>query len=184
MSPTVARLQLIQNEKFYSRVLSKETSASNPSFRVYYGVAAGSVPFLWESQPGTPKHAMADSSLPPLTPPPSYYFSSNKKANFIKSHKQSLFQAMLPRLRKPHAPPPPLASASSSSGSHRRARSSSSTISSFSSNSRVDEEEQEEGLSPTSTLCIGERRGCYSMIGMKKALLSIVGSGSCHRPAA
>ncbi|KAI0526969.1 hypothetical protein KFK09_002565 [Dendrobium nobile] len=182
MSPTVGadHLQITQNEKFYSRVLSKENSAKNPSFRVYYGVASGSVPFLWESQPGTPKHPMADSTLPPLTPPPSYYTSSNKKTNFIKSHKQNLFQAMLPRLRKPHTPPPqpPPPSASSSSGSHRRGRSSSSTISSFSSNSRVDEEEHEEGLSPTSTLCFGERRGCYYMAGMKNALLSIVGNGS------
>ncbi|GJW04029.1 aspartate aminotransferase isoform 1 [Tanacetum coccineum] len=43
------------------------------SFRVlYYGASTGSVPFMWESQPGTPKHSLTQSSLPPLTPPPSY----------------------------------------------------------------------------------------------------------------
>nr|XP_020186033.1 protein prickle [Aegilops tauschii subsp. strangulata] len=42
--------------KLYSRMLSKDVAIAVPSFRVYYGVAsAGSVPFLWESQPGTPK---------------------------------------------------------------------------------------------------------------------------------
>ncbi|KAG6402054.1 hypothetical protein SASPL_138924 [Salvia splendens] len=39
---------------------------------LYYGGAAGSVPFLWESQPGTPKHKLSDGPLPPLTPPPQY----------------------------------------------------------------------------------------------------------------
>ncbi|EAY72678.1 hypothetical protein OsI_00544 [Oryza sativa Indica Group] len=60
--------------KVFSKLLSRESAAAAPSFRVYYGVAsAGSVPFLWESQPGTPKNAMSDAVLPPLTPPPSYY---------------------------------------------------------------------------------------------------------------
>ncbi|KAJ0255405.1 hypothetical protein HA466_0101610 [Hirschfeldia incana] len=42
----------------------------------YYGRA--SIPFVWESRPGTPKHNhFSDFSLPPpLTPPPSYYSSS------------------------------------------------------------------------------------------------------------
>ncbi|KAJ4885148.1 Uncharacterized protein Rs2_35241 [Raphanus sativus] len=42
----------------------------------YYGRA--SIPFIWESRPGTPKHDhFSDFSLPPqLTPPPSYYSSS------------------------------------------------------------------------------------------------------------
>ncbi|KAG2324932.1 hypothetical protein Bca52824_007660 [Brassica carinata] len=42
----------------------------------YYGRA--SVPFVWESRPGTPKqNNFSDFSLPPpLTPPPSYYSSS------------------------------------------------------------------------------------------------------------
>jgi hypothetical protein len=71
------------SSKLYSKMLSKEAAATLavpvPSFRVYYGVAsAGSVPFLWESQPGTPKNSPSTAALPPLTPPPSYYASGGK----------------------------------------------------------------------------------------------------------
>ncbi|KAD1040242.1 hypothetical protein R6Q59_014338 [Mikania micrantha] len=63
--------------------LQQEAGINNgvgESFRVlYYGsAAAGSVPFMWESHPGTPKHALTESSLPPLTPPPSYHQRSQK----------------------------------------------------------------------------------------------------------
>lgn len=74
-----------EGSKLYSRMMSKEAAAAAPplavpSFRVYYGVAsAGSVPFLWESQPGTPKSSPSTAVLPPLTPPPSYYASAGKK---------------------------------------------------------------------------------------------------------
>ncbi|XP_048540319.1 uncharacterized protein LOC125519585 [Triticum urartu] len=65
--------------KLYSRMLSKDVAIAVPSFRVYYGVAsAGSVPFLWESQPGTPKSSPSAAALPPLTPPPSYYAAGGK----------------------------------------------------------------------------------------------------------
>lgn len=75
--------QLIkQDDKFFSRLLSKESSASNPSFRVYYGGAPSSVPFVWETRPGTPKNPSFDDSLPPLMPPPSYYLGSNKYDTF------------------------------------------------------------------------------------------------------
>ncbi|PON79044.1 hypothetical protein PanWU01x14_015450 [Parasponia andersonii] len=66
-----------QDDKFFSRLLSKETSQPNSSCRVYYGEAAGAVPFVWESQPGTPKHTFETTSLPPLTPPPSYSTTNN-----------------------------------------------------------------------------------------------------------
>ncbi|KAL6128011.1 hypothetical protein ACLB2K_071372 [Fragaria x ananassa] len=56
-----------------------ETSAANSSCRVYYGATAGAVPFMWESQPGTPKHTLSETSLPPLTPPPSYSVNTNPK---------------------------------------------------------------------------------------------------------
>ncbi|KAF0928148.1 hypothetical protein E2562_038055 [Oryza meyeriana var. granulata] len=73
-----------EGSKLYSRMMSKEAAAAAlavPSFRVYYGVAsAGSVPFLWESQPGTPKSSPSTAVLPPLTPPPSYYASGGKGA--------------------------------------------------------------------------------------------------------
>lgn len=55
----------------------------------YYGGA--SVPFVWESRPGTPKHNhFSEFSLPPpLTPPPSYYssgiLSTPKRQNKVRA---------------------------------------------------------------------------------------------------
>ncbi|XP_054785144.1 uncharacterized protein LOC129291689 [Prosopis cineraria] len=68
-------LQIKQDDKFFRRLLSKESSLSNPSFRV----TPVSVPFLWESHPGTPKHPLSDLSPPPLTPPPSHFCDPNHK---------------------------------------------------------------------------------------------------------
>ncbi|KAM0889161.1 hypothetical protein ACQ4PT_027893 [Festuca glaucescens] len=71
-----------------SRLLTRDSSASAaPSFRVYYGVAsAGAVPFLWESQPGTPKKdAASDAAMPPLTPPPSYYAAAKEDSRSRKA---------------------------------------------------------------------------------------------------
>lgn len=68
-------LRIKQDGKFYERLLTKdkESSAGNLSFR-YYWAEPGAVPFVWESQPGTPKDAarMAAGALPAITPPPSY----------------------------------------------------------------------------------------------------------------
>ncbi|KAI9156276.1 hypothetical protein LWI28_003542 [Acer negundo] len=73
--------QIKQNEKFFSRVMSKETSMANCSSRVYYRGDSGSVPFMWESRPGTPKYTFNDTTPPPLTPPPSYLSESGSKTN-------------------------------------------------------------------------------------------------------
>ncbi|KAK8960834.1 hypothetical protein KSP40_PGU003650 [Platanthera guangdongensis] len=160
-----------------ARMLSKENSPANPSFRVYYGVSSGAVPFFWESRPGTPKHAMAAATLPPLTPPPSYYTSSKPRP---KSPKRNFIRAFLPGIRrKRRLPSPPTTSTNSSSNStspcsHRRGRSYSAT-SSFSSASRADDGE----ISPISTLCFGER--IAAMAGLKKALLAVVGNRSGPR---
>ncbi|CAM0883039.1 unnamed protein product [Alopecurus aequalis] len=66
-------LRIKQGSKFYERLLTKESSAANPSFR-YYWAEPGSVPFGWETQPGTPRDAsrMVGGALPAITPPPSY----------------------------------------------------------------------------------------------------------------
>ncbi|KAL6853587.1 hypothetical protein ACP4OV_019616 [Aristida adscensionis] len=66
-------LRIKQDGKFYERLLTRESSAANPSFR-YYWAEPGSVPFVWESQPGTPKDAArtAAGALPAITPPPAY----------------------------------------------------------------------------------------------------------------
>ncbi|XP_066364621.1 uncharacterized protein [Miscanthus floridulus] len=74
-------LRITHEGEFYARLLTKESSVGNPpSFR-YYGAGTGAVPFVWESQPGTPKDAYSSSSrmlaaaavAPVITPPPSYY---------------------------------------------------------------------------------------------------------------
>ncbi|KAJ8540481.1 hypothetical protein K7X08_030400 [Anisodus acutangulus] len=82
---------LIKNDdKFFSRLLSKENSnKGESSFRFYYyggSSSSSSIPFHWESEPGTPKHKFTNSTLlnPPLTPPPSYNNQS------INSHFKSL----------------------------------------------------------------------------------------------
>lgn len=66
-------LRIKQDGKFYERLLTKESSAASLSFR-YYWAEPGAVPFVWESQPGTPKDVarMAAGALPAITPPPSY----------------------------------------------------------------------------------------------------------------
>ncbi|KAL7248671.1 hypothetical protein ACSBR2_003423 [Camellia fascicularis] len=203
-------LQIKQDDKFFSRLLSKEKSSNmaSPSFRVYYGGVSGSVPFVWESQPGTPKHALSDTSLPPLTPPPSYY-SQNPKQPTKKHSRSKLLNTLFLRinLKKPStrsSPPsssPSLSSLSwsSSSSSHSSLsvpvtrsnnfhgrRSQFSSAGSMSFDEREDEEEVSIG-SLNSTLCFGTgrevsgdglRSGGYSVMIMKKALMAMVGRKS------
>ncbi|KAK4353158.1 hypothetical protein RND71_028676 [Anisodus tanguticus] len=83
-------LLIKDDDKFFSRLLSKENSnKGESSFRFYYyggSSSSSSIPFHWESEPGTPKHNFANTTLlnPPLTPPPSYNNQS------INSHFKSL----------------------------------------------------------------------------------------------
>lgn len=160
--------------------MSKETSMANSSSRVYYGRASGSVPFMWESRPGTPKHQCRDTALPPLTPPPSYLSkpSSNSKNLHKNTHKPKLLNAIFPsRFTKKncHVSPNSFSSwscASSSSSSSSSSWSSSRSISSkfqkrcLSSSSRTrvhynmedEEDHQASGHGrgpPTCTLCFG-----------------------------
>ncbi|XP_043725200.1 uncharacterized protein LOC122671818 [Telopea speciosissima] len=197
-------LQIKEDNKFFSRLLTKEKSMANSSFRVYYGGSAGSVPFMWESQPGTPKHAFSDTSLPPLTPPPSFH-SHLKQKSVKKPSKTNLLHTILPKLslKKSQIPPLPpsptsslswsssLSSSSSSSSTtpttpsnfHRNHRRISSSRLSF--DSKGEDEYQGFGY-PTSTMCFGVGRessssnlsGCNSIMVMKNAFLSIVGHRS------
>uniref|UniRef100_A0A0E0PKX4 Uncharacterized protein n=1 Tax=Oryza rufipogon TaxID=4529 RepID=A0A0E0PKX4_ORYRU len=171
-----------------SRLLhSPDAAVSNPSFRVYYGVAsAGSVPFLWESAPGTPKNdAIFAAALPPLTPPPSYYTTSKKgsaaaaKAKLAKSTSSkrllcsssrqaaSFVHSIIPKLRRSHTMPSPMRSSASATAAAAsdgeqvqcgapRKRLVASPRSSFSSTSRGDDDDGEVA-SPTSTLCFRTR---------------------------
>lgn len=115
--------QIKKDDKLFgtcSRVVSKETSTGNPSFRVlYYGGVSGAVPFMWETQPGTPKHKLfSDHSTPPtLTPPPSYYFSSPREKQPIKKHdyfSSKLLNNIFFHLKKSQLPLSPSSSYSSS----------------------------------------------------------------------
>ncbi|TKW31229.1 hypothetical protein SEVIR_2G091500v4 [Setaria viridis] len=83
---------------FSSRILSRDRSnVANASFRVYYSLGAGTVPFLWESKPGTPKSsvtpASAASSMPPISPPPSYQSRSQSKDNKCRGKSSSIWPA-------------------------------------------------------------------------------------------
>jgi hypothetical protein len=40
----------------------------NTSFDVYYSMRTGAVPFLWESAPGTPKHAAVTTTTKAVAP--------------------------------------------------------------------------------------------------------------------
>ncbi|CAL4895510.1 unnamed protein product [Urochloa decumbens] len=125
-----------QGSKLHSKMLSKEAAAqlAVPSFRVYYSVAsAGAVPFLWESQPGTPKNdSPSAAALPPLTPPPSYYSAGRAggRSSGGKRRRPGLFfGAILPRiafLRRPGRTAPCSSSWSSSSWSSSSSNTSSS----------------------------------------------------------
>lgn len=101
--PQDQSLQIKQDDKFFSRLMSKETCMANSSSRVYYGGASGSVPFTWESQPGTPKHTLFNDNctLPPLTPPPSYQSISKSNTihkNDIPNPNNNLLSNIFPRL--------------------------------------------------------------------------------------
>uniref|UniRef100_A0A0A9D486 Uncharacterized protein n=1 Tax=Arundo donax TaxID=35708 RepID=A0A0A9D486_ARUDO len=108
-------------------MLSKEAAAqlAVPSFRVYYSVAsAGTVPFLWESQPGTPKNDSPSAATPPpLTPPPSYYASGRGGAGRSRKRRPGAagaISAIFPRftlLRRPGRTTPCSSTWSSSSSS-------------------------------------------------------------------
>ena len=155
--------------KLFSRLLSKENSVANPSFRVYYGGNSGAIPFMWESQPGTPKHTFSEASIPPLAKPPSYYSTPTSKT-MKKNSKPNLLYTLFPKVTPRKALGSPSSSLSSMS---------SSSLSSWSSSTYS-------SSSPTSTLCFSAKkhkrskvfRGCYPIWNMKNAFLSIVGHGS------
>ncbi|WVZ07052.1 hypothetical protein V8G54_020398 [Vigna mungo] len=169
-------LEMKQDDKFFRRLLSKENSMSKPSFRM-----AVAVPFVWESQPGTPKHTFSENTLPPLTPPPSYYANSTNKNNTLKKRSRSnLFLALFPKLNLKKtllspssssslsSPSPSLWSPSDSSkvvpvGKHARSR-----FLSFGSSFDFRGEDEEEGASsPTSTLCFGLSRSTSTLASFR-----------------
>ncbi|KAM7271413.1 hypothetical protein ACFE04_030627 [Oxalis oulophora] len=147
-----------EDDKFFSKLISKEKSMVNASTRIYYGGASSSIPFNWETTPGTPKHRLFDNdttTLPPLTPPPSYYTNSKScnymgKKNNNNNNKPKLLvrNIFLKRIR--------------------------SEINKF--NMEVYVDDAGEDFSRDEHKC--NTRGCYSLLNMKSKLLSIV--GGCH----
>ncbi|OIW01364.1 hypothetical protein TanjilG_12904 [Lupinus angustifolius] len=161
--PQKSALQIKQDDKFFSRLLSKENSISYPSFRV-----AVAVPFVWESQPGTPKYTFCEDTLPPLTPPPSYYSNTFNKKPLNKnkgSRSNNLFMALFPKLNLKKT----IISSPSSFSSSWSSSDNSSKVVSLGKNGRRrflsygssidfrgDADDDEDGVaSPTSTLCFG-----------------------------
>ncbi|KAJ7959560.1 Alkylated DNA repair protein [Quillaja saponaria] len=185
-------LQIKQDDRFFSRLMSKETSMANSSsIRVpYYGGGSVSVPFMWESQPGTPKHTLFSdqTTLPPLTPPPSYcsYSKSNSKPN--------RFSNILPlrsfvSSKKPHSPSFSFSSSSSSSSSSWSSSSYSISYSMVKGKNQgtIHSNLPSPSRSPVSIIkdqkvkhksSNGFRGGCYQFGNMKNALLAVVGHGS------
>ncbi|XP_058768098.1 uncharacterized protein LOC131641809 [Vicia villosa] len=159
--------RITQDSRFFSRLMSKETSNANSSSRrvFYYGETSVAVPFTWEAQPGTPKHPLSETSLPPLTPPPSYS-TTNKSNAKRRNSKLNMFLAILPRLvgsRKSHVSP----SSSSSSWSS----SSSSSSSSFSLRDGRLSRSRRGSRSLKNKISSGFR-GCYPFGSMKNASVS------------
>lgn len=124
-------LGIIQkNKHFTKQCLTKELSMSNFSLEDYHGGSSVSVPFMWESEPGTPKVKLRENPLPPLTPPPSYCYTSTKRP-IRKLSKSNLLQAIFPKhvsTKTSALPPSPPFSSSSSSSSSSSPRSSSYSV--------------------------------------------------------
>ncbi|KAG2290583.1 hypothetical protein Bca52824_050187 [Brassica carinata] len=165
-----------------ANVIVKESSQVNTSSRIYYYDRA-SVPFLWETRPGTPKHFSESFRIPPLTPPPSYYSSGNKLSKARTKQTRSvktLFNAKHQVSRPSFSWSSTTSSSSSSSTSFpslsprsKTAQRANKCYLSCSRSYVKDEDEEEIGSSsPTSTLCY--KRGFRSSIGSVKRALSSV----------
>ncbi|KAI4307570.1 hypothetical protein L6164_030741 [Bauhinia variegata] len=176
-SVTVPRRQsnnlMCSDDNLISRQLS------NISMEAYHGGEQVSVPFTWESQPGTPKVKFKEASLPPLSPPPSYYSSPNRQISKLQktSPKPNLLKSILFPKRNntkkgnvPSLPCSPSSSSSSSSSSYSSRKKSYSVPSSPMVYPRKYKEEEDLYDIPASSLCFGNAgsRGCSSMV--KKVL--------------
>lgn len=110
-------LQLINQEDG-----SGKFSIANSSFRVCYGGVVGAVPFVWESQPDTPRNTLLftdnSSNLPLLTPPPSSFRStastSNAKQPTKNGRRSSFLHWILRKIGMTRRSPPVVVSSSSS----------------------------------------------------------------------
>jgi hypothetical protein len=114
-------LKLKQDDKKgSSKRVTRDVSMANLSTEDYHVGASVAVPFTWESQPGTPKIKFRENPLPPLTPPPSYFYNTPKRPT-KKLSKSSILDSIFPKrsTRKTNLPVSPASSSSSSSSSSR-----------------------------------------------------------------
>lgn len=191
-------LLIKDDDKFFSRLLSKENSnKGESSFRFYYyggSSSSSSIPFHWESEPGTPKHKFSNSTLltPPLTPPPSYNNNNNQSINMhlnslqkLRSNKPKFYRSIF---SKRITSSPSIASLSPSSSRSSSFSMSSMPLFAYSSNLTNFESNKPHVAidnSPVSThKCFGSRHenkskrfrvSYYSMRKVKKLLLSFLG---------
>ncbi|XP_055830440.1 uncharacterized protein LOC129899480 [Solanum dulcamara] len=154
-------LLIKQDDKFFSRLLSKESTAKGESsFRYYYcGGSSGSIPFVWESQPGTPKHKFTHTSLPSLTPPPSYQTNAQLKS-LQKQSKSNFLLSIFPKISSKKITSSPSVSSSCSSSfsiSSVQTTGYNSNRRNYRSRSEMeyDHDKKQIPSSPTSTLCFG-----------------------------
>ncbi|TXG69654.1 hypothetical protein EZV62_004589 [Acer yangbiense] len=133
--PPKKPLQIIKKNCRFSRRPNREVSMSNMddnnnnnNNNYDGGISSVSVPFRWESEPGTPKVRSRENPLPPLTPPPSYFYSPKTLTTSSKHYPKSHFlDTIFPRRAtnkkttssksSQHLPSSPVFSSSSSSRS-------------------------------------------------------------------
>ncbi|PWA77920.1 hypothetical protein CTI12_AA219600 [Artemisia annua] len=159
------------------------TNSGESSFRVLYYGNASSVPFMWESHPGTPKHATTESSLPPLTPPPAYnFFSQTYKSSNQPTSLRTLF--LSPSVKNnPHS-----STSDSSISSYDSSLKTTTSLRSLflDSSSRKGHVGSvncgEDSGSPRSILCFGGgSRKVNRMKKVKNVLMSIGSHGKTHK---
>ncbi|OIW02746.1 hypothetical protein TanjilG_29522 [Lupinus angustifolius] len=171
-----------EDDRFFSRLMSKETSMANTSSRVfYYRETSVAVPFIWEAQPGTPKHPLSETYLPPLTPPPSY-FPISKSLKRERNSKANIISCILPMFssgskKSTHHVSSPLSSRSSSPSSS----SSTWSLSVYPSSSYSSKDKDKGSHSFSNLKAFGSYfkhrasngfRGCYAFRKMKNAIIS------------
>ncbi|KAL9662119.1 hypothetical protein QQ045_026948 [Rhodiola kirilowii] len=99
-----------KDDKFISRRLTNKLTidtCSTSAPECYHAGSQATVPFTWESQPGTPKHRLPQTPLPPLAPPPSCFYHMTSTTG-IKQHSsrmhssKAVFPYKLSFLRRSH----------------------------------------------------------------------------------
>ncbi|OAY24173.1 hypothetical protein MANES_18G140500v8 [Manihot esculenta] len=169
------------NNNLFSKHLT--TSQSSMALEDDHGGSSAAVPFTWESRPGTPKIKFRENPLPPLTPPPSYFYTTaktpTKKSYSLSNPFNTIFSKR--SARRTSFPLSPASSSSSSSSQFSSPRCSSKPYF-FASSSPVTvlrsrvrheissprrsfdsimmgEEEEHDGGLPVSSMCFGIGRG-------------------------